>query len=81
VENKHKAEDQAKHAYYNLQQTPKMSCQEYFECLRNVIDVIKCLGGSLADDMHLDDELPARPRAGYTDAQYATARKTINKKV
>jgi hypothetical protein len=28
---KYKVEDQAKQAYYNLRQTPEMSCQEYFE--------------------------------------------------
>jgi hypothetical protein len=28
---KYKAKDQAKRAYYNLRQTPEMSCQEYFE--------------------------------------------------
>jgi hypothetical protein len=58
---KYKAEDQAKRAYYSLRQTPEMSCQEYFERVRNIVDVIKSLGGSLADDMHLADELPARP--------------------
>jgi hypothetical protein len=46
---KYKAEDQAKRAYYNLHQTPEMSCQEYFERVRNIVDVIKSLGGSLAD--------------------------------
>jgi hypothetical protein len=29
---KYKVEDQAKRAYYNLRQTPEMSCQEYFNC-------------------------------------------------
>jgi hypothetical protein len=28
---KYKAEDQAKKAFYNLRQTPDMSCQEYFK--------------------------------------------------
>jgi len=28
---KYKAEDQARQAYYNLRQTPEMSCQEYFK--------------------------------------------------
>ncbi len=55
---KYKAEDQAKRTYYMLRQTPEMSCQEYFERVRNVVEVIESLGGSLADDMHLIDELP-----------------------
>jgi len=68
---KYKAEDQAKRAYYNLQQTPEMNCQEYFERVRNIVDVIKSLGGNLADDMHLKEELPDhnRPRNGWTEAQ------------
>jgi hypothetical protein len=76
-------EDQAKWAYYNLQQTPEMSCQEYFERVHNVVDVIKSLGRSLCDDMHLVDKLPAtRPRNGYTKDQYKEAReKILNKKV
>jgi hypothetical protein len=41
---KYKAEDQAKRAFYNLRQTPEMGCQEYFERIRNVVDVIKSLG-------------------------------------
>jgi len=78
---KYKAEDQAKRNYYNLRQTPEMSCQEYFERVRNVVDVIKSLGGSLADDMHLKDELPKRePRNGYSAEQLAGARKTIQDK-
>lgn len=44
---KYKAEDQAKRAYYNLHQTPEMSCQEYFEKVQNLMKVIKSLGGSL----------------------------------
>ncbi len=77
---KYKAEDQAKQAYYNLQQTSEMSCQEYFERVRNVVDVIKSLGGTLADDMHLEDELPARPARGYTEAQKQEARERILEK-
>jgi hypothetical protein len=78
---KYKAEDQAKRNYYNLRQTPEMSCQEYFERVRNVVDVIKSLGGSLADNMHLKDELPERePRNGYSAEQLAGARKTIQDK-
>jgi hypothetical protein len=37
-----------------------MSCQEYFERVQNVVDVIESLGGSFVDDMHLKDELPER---------------------
>jgi hypothetical protein len=72
---KYKAEDQAKRNYYYLRQTPEMSCQEYFERVQNVVDVIKSLGGSLVDDMHLKDELPERePRNGYTEEQLTAAR-------
>ncbi len=63
--------------YYNLRQTPEMSCQEYFERVQNTVDVIKSLGGMLCDDMHLNDELPARPATGYTQDQYRWARKKI----
>jgi hypothetical protein len=66
-----------KRNFYNLRQIPDMSCQEYFEKVWNVVDVIKSLGGSLADDMHLQDELPAHePMGGYTEQQKeeATAR-------
>jgi len=45
---KYKAEDQAKRAYCNLRQTPETSCQEYFERIRNIVDVLKkSLGGNL----------------------------------
>ena len=37
---KYKAEDQVKRSYYNLRQTNTMSCQEYFEKVRNIIEVI-----------------------------------------
>jgi len=75
---KFKAKDQAKRTYYNLRQTPDMSCQEYFERVRNIVEVIKSLGGSLCDDMHLIDELPMpRPVNGYTDHQYSEARERI----
>jgi hypothetical protein len=78
---KYKAEDQAKRNYYNLRQTPEMSCQEYFERVRNVVDAIKSLGGSLADDMHLKDELLARePRTGYTTKQLAGAHAKLQDK-
>jgi hypothetical protein len=59
-QNKYKAEDQVKRSYYNLRQTPDVSCQEYFEKVKNIIEVIKSLGGSLADDIHLKKELPDR---------------------
>jgi hypothetical protein len=77
---KYKAEDQAKRNFYNLRQTPDMSCQEYFEKVRNVVDVITSLGGSPADDMHLTDELPARPRGGYTEQQKQEAKERIQEK-
>jgi hypothetical protein len=78
---KYKAEDQAKRNYYYLRQTPEMSCQEYFERVRSVVDVIKSLGGSVVDDMHLKDELPERePRNGYTEEQLTAARKRIQDK-
>jgi len=79
---RYKAEDQAKRAYYNLRQTPEMSCQEYFEQVRNIVDVIKSLGGTLCDDMHLREELPERdrPRNGYTEQQKREARERIQNK-
>jgi len=80
---KYKAEDQAKRTYYNLKQTLDMSCQEYFERVRNIVEVIKSLGGSLCDDMHLVDERPMpRPANGYTDQQYTGARvRILNKTI
>jgi hypothetical protein len=59
-----------------LGQTPEMSCQEYFEQVRNIVDVIKSLGGTLCDDMHLKEELPDRdhPRNGWTEQQKKDAR-------
>ena len=72
-------EDQAKRAYYNLRQTPEKTCQEYFERVKNIVEVIKRIGRSLVDDMHLVDELPATPRAGgYTDAQSIAVRETMD---
>jgi hypothetical protein len=73
----YKAEDQARRAYYNLHQTPEMYCQEYFERVRNIVDVIKSLGGSLIDEMHLVDVLLPRPVTGYTDVQSSQAKKRI----
>jgi hypothetical protein len=59
-----------------------MSCQEYFERVRNIVDVVKSLGGLLRDNMHLVDELPIRPRNFYTETHYADARaKILNQKV
>jgi hypothetical protein len=72
---KYKAEDMAKRSYYNLRQTPEMSCQEYFERVRNIVDVIKSLRGSLCDDMHLTDELPDQAR--HTAEQVREARAQI----
>jgi hypothetical protein len=67
--------------YYNLQLTLEMSCQEYFEKVRNITEVIKSLGGSLVDEMHLKDELPKRePRGGYTDQQIKAAKSRIKDK-
>jgi hypothetical protein len=78
---KYKAEDQAKRNFYNLRQTPDMSCQEFFKKVRNVVDVVTSLGGSLADDMHLVNELLARePRGGYTEQQKQEARIIIQEK-
>jgi hypothetical protein len=58
-----------------------MSCQEYFKRVRNIVDVIKNLGGLLCDDMHLKDELHERkPRNGYTDDQKWEAREQIHNK-
>jgi hypothetical protein len=76
---KYKAEDQAKRVYYLTRQTPEMSCQEYFERVRNIVDVIMSLGGSLCDDLHLIDELPERePRGGYTEEQKREAQEKIH---
>ncbi len=78
---KYKAKDQAKRNYYNLRQTPDMSCQEYFEKVRNITEVIKSLGGSLADEMYLRDELPEREPIGrYTEAQISAAKTRIQDK-
>jgi hypothetical protein len=78
---KYKTEDQAKRTYYNLHQTPNMSCQGYFEKVRNVVEVIKSLGGSLCDPMHLKEELPQR-NATYTDQEINEANdRILNKTV
>jgi hypothetical protein len=61
--------------FYNLRQTPYMSCQEYFEQVKNIVDMIISLGGSLSNDMHLKDELQGRePRGGWTENQLKEAR-------
>jgi hypothetical protein len=58
-----------------------MSCQEYFERVKNIVEVIKSLGSTLADDMHLEDELPERePRGGYMDEQKRLAKDRIHDK-
>jgi hypothetical protein len=78
---KYETEDQAKRPYYNLRQTMEMSCREYFERVKYIVEVIKSIGGSQVDDMHLADELPPVPPArGYKAQQYEVARKTIMKK-
>jgi len=70
-----------KRNYYNLRQTLDMSCQEYFEKVRNITEVIKSPGGSLADEMHLRDELLDRePRGRFTDQQIADAKSRIQEK-
>jgi len=76
---KYKAEDQAKRNYYNLRQTSTMSYQEYFEKVRNIVEVIKSLGGSLSDEMHLKEELPQRATA-YTDQEIKEAKEKIHNK-
>jgi hypothetical protein len=65
-----------------LHQTSEMSCQENFERIQNIVDVIKSLGGSLCDDMHLKEELldRNRPRGGYTEQQKTEARERIQNK-
>jgi hypothetical protein len=58
-----------------------MSCQEYIEKVRNITEVIKSLGGSLVDEMHLRDELPDRePRGGFTAQMIADAKSRIQDK-
>jgi len=75
---KYKAEDQAKRNYYNLRQTSTMTCQEYFEKVRNVVEVIKSLGGSLCDPMHFKEELPNLQNGGaYTEQQMQEAKERI----
>jgi hypothetical protein len=70
-----------KTAYYLLRQTPEMSCQEYFERMRNITDVLKSLGASLVDDMHLREELPNRePRGGFTEGQKQEAQEEVQNK-
>lgn len=67
--------------FYNLRQTPYMSCQEYFEQVKNIVDMIISLGGSLSNDMHLKDELQGRePRGGWTENQLKEAREKIHNK-
>jgi hypothetical protein len=75
---KYKMEDQVKKSYYNLRQTNTMSCQVYFEKVRNIIE-IKSLGGSLCDEMHLREELPPRANT-YTDDEIKQAKERIHDK-
>ena len=56
-----------------------MSCQEYFEKVRNVVEVIKSLGGSLSDEMHLKDEFPQRATV-YTDQEIKEAKERFHNK-
>jgi len=56
-----------------------MSCQEYFEKVRNIIEVIKSLGGSLSDEIHLKEELPQRATA-YTDQEIKETKEKIHNK-
>jgi len=45
------------------------------------VDVIKSLGASLCNDMHLKDESPERePRGGYTEEQKKEAQERIHNK-
>jgi len=53
---KYNAKDQGKRTFYNLRQTPDMSCQEYFEQVKIIVDMIISLGGSLSNDIHLKHE-------------------------
>jgi hypothetical protein len=74
-----KAEDRTKCIYYNLRQTPEMSCQEYFERVRNVVNIIKSLGGTLVDEMHFIDELPPNAN-GHSQDQINQAKEQILEK-
>ena len=56
-----------------------MSCQEYFEKVRNIIEVIKSLGGSLSDEIRLKEELPQRATA-YTDQEIKETKEKIHNK-
>jgi len=43
-------------------------CSRNFERVCNLVDVIQSLEGTLSDDMHFPDELPAwAARGGYTE--------------
>jgi hypothetical protein len=75
---KYKAEDMALKAYYDLCQMPEITCQEYFEGVRNIVEVIKSLGETLGSNMHLTDELPNRAR--HMAEQMREARERIVEK-
>ena len=74
---KDKADNQAKRNYYNLSQTSTISCQEYFEKVRNIVEFIKSFGGSLSDDMHLKEELPQGATI-YSDQEIKEAKERIH---
>jgi len=67
-----------KRSFYNLRQANAMSCQEYLEKVRSIIEVIKSLGGSLCDEMHLREELPPRANVVYTDQEIRQAKERIH---
>jgi hypothetical protein len=57
-----------------------MCCQEYFEKVQNIVEVLKSLRGSLCDEIHLKEELPQRANAVYTAQQIKEARERIHDK-
>ena len=57
-----------------------MTCQEYFEKVRNVVEVIKSLEGSFVDPMHLKEELPVRPNITYTEQEMNEVEERIQDK-
>jgi hypothetical protein len=57
-----------------------MSCQEYFEKNCNIVEVIKSLGGSLCDEMHLREELPQGANVVHTAQKIQEAIERIHDK-
>jgi len=57
-----------------------MCCQEYFEKVQNIVEVLKSLRGSLCDEIHLKEELPQRANVVYTAQQIKEARERIHDK-